>query len=102
MRDGEPSRKGAKNRTHEEWATLFDRHPPSGPRPSKTDIEALARRLGHSPDAIGWTWQDASNVLAGRPSTASERLKAYMRERGLIQARGRDGTGAAATMPRPT
>lgn len=46
--------------------------------------EEMAREIGRSVDAVGWTWEDANAVLRGRPSTASERLKDYLRERGWL------------------
>lgn len=83
-----PTRKGAKNWTREERDALFDRHPPTGPRPSRGDYEEVAREIGRSVDAVGWTWEDANAVLRGRPSTASERLKDHLRERGWLGPEG--------------
>ena len=40
-----PTRKGAKNWTKEERDALFDRHPPTGPRPSRHDYEEVARQI---------------------------------------------------------
>jgi hypothetical protein len=79
-----PSRKGAPNWTDEEWDELFNAFPPTGAHPTKSDLEALAARLGRSADAIGWSWEDASAVLQGRESTSSLRQQDYLRRRGWL------------------
>ncbi len=79
-----PTRKGAKKWTKEERDALFDRHPPTGPRPSRDDYEAVARQIGRTVDAVGWQWVDADTAIRGRPSTASRRLKDYLTGRGWL------------------
>jgi hypothetical protein len=79
-----PTRKGAKNWTSDQWEAVFDTHPPTGPHPSREQLEVLSGRLGRSVDAIGWMWEDANAEILGKPSTASERLRAYLRERGWL------------------
>jgi hypothetical protein len=83
-----PTRKGAKNWTTEEWDSLFVLFPPTGRRPSRDQIDAVASRIGRSWDAVDWAWSDAASEIADRPNTASERLKAYLRERGWLLRRG--------------
>ncbi len=84
MPDADADTQGAKDRTREERDALFDRHPPTGPRPSRGDYEAVARQIGRTIDAVGWTWEDANTAVRGLPSTASRRLKDYLREQGWL------------------
>ncbi len=79
-----PSRKGAPNWSHEEWDLLFGEYPPTGAHPPREGIARIARQIGRSEDAVGWSWEDANNLIGGRKSTSSLRQQAYLRERGWL------------------
>jgi hypothetical protein len=68
--------------TEEEWDTLFRAFPPRGRRPGKEAVEAIADRLGRTPNAVEWMWSDAESHLRGAASsTASQRLIDYLNDR---------------------
>jgi hypothetical protein len=68
--------------TEEEWDILFHAHPPHGRRPGRQALEAMAQRLGRTPDAVAWMWDDAESHLRGAASsTASQRLIDYLNDR---------------------
>lgn len=65
--------------TERDYKTLFGRFPPTGERPSDSQIAALAAELGRTFDAISWQWGDGAAYSAGRSaSTTSEPLKAWL------------------------
>lgn len=68
--------------SEEDLDTLFRAFPPRGRRPGKDALAAIATRLGRTPDAVEWMWQDAESHLRGAASsTASQRLIDYLSER---------------------
>ena len=77
-----------RDRQNEPWSetdyeTLFGNHPPTGPRPTEAEIDAISMELGRTPDAISWQWDDGAAYVQGRSaSTASEVLKIWLDRRG--------------------
>jgi hypothetical protein len=67
-----------------EYERLFGLFPPTGPRPTEAEIQALAAELGRTHDAIAWQWADgAAYCRGGAASTTSEPLKAWLDRAGM-------------------
>jgi hypothetical protein len=68
--------------SEEEWDVLFRAYRPRGRRPGKDALVAMAPRLGRTPDAVVWIWNDAESHLRGAASSAaSQRLIDYLNGR---------------------
>jgi len=72
--------------TDREYAALFGRFPPDGPKPDVRAIADLAAELDRTLGAIEWQWDDAAAYCGGRSaSTTSQVLIAWLDTHGLCR-----------------